>query len=163
MASTILGNRQQRQNRTDVAVKTIIIAALIWIGMCVAVWFIAKHNLEAYTVKLLGVSELFDVGGAKDEIITRITLYTTIILGVVQLLLMLWPMLEYLFKFHKAVGIKDHYKWFVCPVASLIIGLVTIVIADAVVFQLGWITLLQLVALAAVIFIPRVVPAFQPR
>lgn len=162
MANTVLGNHPKRKNRPDLAVKTIIIAMLVWVAVCTAVWFIGKHNLETNAAKLLGATTFFDIGGALEEVIIRLTLYTTIVLGIVQLLLMIWPMLEYLFKFHKAVGMKAKYKWYVCPVASSILGLIVIVIADAVVFQFGWITLVQLAGLLAVIFIPRLIPAFHP-
>ena len=162
MANTILGNHPSKKNRVDLAVKSLILALVIWVAVCVAVWFIGRHNLEVNTARLLGVSLRFDVTGAGEEILTRLTLYTTLVLGILQLLLMIWPMLEYLFKFHKAVGMKASYKWYICPVAASIIGLLVIVIADAVVFQLGWITLIQLAGLLAVIFIPRVVPALQP-
>ena len=93
----------------------------------------------------------------------RLCLYRTLILGILELLLMIWPMLEYWFKFHNPRGLRDSYKWYVPVVIMCIVSLITIVIADAILVAFGWITLLTFAVILAVIFIPRLVPSLQPR
>lgn len=161
-----------------------IIAFLLWAASCAAIWFITKYQLEHNVYKLIGLVDLMgrdavykagkgligvtaitpeSIGEASREIINKLCLYRTLILGVLELLLMIWPMLEYWFCFHKAVGMRATYKWYVPVVIMCIISLIAIVIADAIVLALGWITLVSLLVILAVIFIPRITPALQPR
>ena len=170
-----------RAHRSKGIIATVI-AALLWIVSCVAIWFMTKYQLEHNVYKLLGVVDLMgrdavykagknligvtaitpeSIGEASKEIINKLCLYRTLILGILEVLLMIWPMLEYWLSFHKAVGMRDNYKWYVPVVIMCIISLIAIVIADAIVLALGWITLVSLLIILAVIFIPRIF--LQPR
>lgn len=170
-----------RAHRSKGIIATVI-AALLWIVSCVAIWFMTKYQLEHNVYKLLGVVDLMgrdavykagknligvtaitpeSIGEASKEIINKLCLYRTLILGILEVLLMIWPMLEYWLCFHKAVGMRDNYKWYVPVVIMCIISLIAIVIADAIVLALGWITLVSLLIILAVIFIPRIF--LQPR
>lgn len=153
-----------------------VIALILWMLTCIAIWFITKYQLEHDLAKLIGVVDLMgrdlvyeaginfasyatispeSLGQAAREIINRLCLYRTLILGILELVLMIWPMVEYLCFFHHATSLRDHYKWYVPVVAMCIVCLIVVVIADFIVLALGWITLIQLLVLAAVIFIPR--------
>ena len=161
-----------------------IIALVLWIGSCVGIWLITKYQLEHNVYKLLQVvdmmghdvvyetgKELMNVPSitpeslseATKEIVNRLCLYRTLILGILELLLMIWPMLEYWFKFHNPRGLRDSYKWYVPVVIMCIVSLITIVIADAILVAFGWITLLTFAVILAVIFIPRLGPSLRPR
>ena len=171
------------ENRSKGVIATVI-AVLLWIGSCVAIWFMSRYQLEHNVYKLLGVVDLMgrdvvyktgkgligvssitpeSLGEASKEIVNKLSLYRTLILGIVELLLMIWPMLEYWLSFRKVSGMKDPYKWYVPVVIMCIIALIATVIADAIVLALGWMTLLSLAVVLAVIFIPRLTPALQPR
>ncbi|MBR3631414.1 MAG: hypothetical protein IKN55_13215 [Oscillospiraceae bacterium] len=170
-------------NRSKGVVSTVI-AMLFWIGFCVAIWFISRYQLEHNVYKLLGVVDLMgrdvvyetgkglignvaitteSIGEASREIVNKLSLYRTLILGILELLLMIYPMLEYWLCFRRSTGMRDSYKWYVPVIIMCIISLIAIVIADAIVLALGWMTLLSLAVIFAVIFIPRLTPALQPR
>ncbi|MBP0972813.1 MAG: hypothetical protein J5851_02795 [Oscillospiraceae bacterium] len=177
---TIAGTPRERSK----GVVSTIIALILWIVSCVGIWLITKYQLEHNVYKLLQVVEkmgrdvVYETGKelmnvpsitpeslseATKEIVNKLCLYRTLILGILELLLMIWPMLEYWFKFHNPRGLRDNYKWYVPVVIMCIVSLITIVIADAILVAFGWITLLTFAVILAVIFIPRLVPSLRPR
>ncbi|MCR4646166.1 MAG: hypothetical protein K5695_12295 [Oscillospiraceae bacterium] len=116
------------------AVPSIVITLILWI-------------LSGVGVFLLSFFSYFGV--------VQAALIATLIMSAIALVLMIWPMCEYLFIFHNPIGLQDHYKWWLCPLIACLIDLPVIAIASAALLQFGWATLIVLVALFASAWIPR--------
>ncbi|MBQ7002945.1 MAG: hypothetical protein IJN57_03090 [Oscillospiraceae bacterium] len=133
-------------------VSSIVICLILWIIYCVAAWFLIGEKMGYYSGEL--DNYLKDI--YSDERWKR-----TIINGIIQFLLMIWPMCEYLFVFHRPVGLKDRYKWYVPFIVMICITLAVVILVNALTLTLGWLTLVQILLAMAVIMIPRF--AFPPR
>lgn len=132
----------------------IALGCLVVLG--VATFFLVPDNaiLEAarsYT-EYFGVSELSSVSG---DIQQKIKIIKTIWTLVVELLIFLYPMIDYLFFYHAANTARDPYNWVIHVLISSLVGLILIFITDAILGLVGWITLIQILCLAIVVAVPR--------
>lgn len=146
---TIMGKPQNRSK----GVISIILCFVVLIAECLGFWFLSERQFSGN--HLTGTLRSFDAGMFESLLIKR-----TVILGVIQFLLMLYPMIEYLFVFHNAARKSKHakydrYTWYVCPVIAGLVSLVTIFVASGILLTDFWIILIQIMAMAIVILVPR--------
>ncbi len=109
---------------------SIMLALLSWAAFSVVVYFVGD-----------GSSYLADV----------------LILCGIQLALMIWPMIEYLWFFHRVSSMHDRYKWYIWAVAMTVVSLIVIFTIDGYLSHVGLETILSIVQVLLVIFIPRLV------
>lgn len=136
-------NKTVWNNYRPNGIKSIVIALLIWVAVGVGIWF------------LIPKLSWFSLVAGGEDIELRIRVIRLIILEVTQLILMIWPMIEYLFAFHRVTTIRDKYKWYLPFAIMICVSFVAILIVNAATLTTGWITLIQMVGILAVICIPR--------
>lgn len=124
---------------------SIVISIFVWIAVGIGTWLILKSYIPSYYYSYHYTS----------EIINGIILKITLILSAIQLLLMIWPMCEYLFKFHYLTNMMDSYKWYLPFAIMTAVSLIVILITNKIFGVVGWITLLQIVGIMVVICVPR--------
>lgn len=138
-------------------IKSIVISLITWMLVGVAIWFLLPSLFQKEMLEDVNASLSSQVKSVDLEW----RLIRTIVLLVVQLGLMVWPMIEYLFVFHHQKNIHDKYKWYVPFILMICVCIPIILIADAVILAVGWITLIQILGILIVICIPRFL--FPPR
>ena len=118
--------------------KSIAICLIVWLLTAVGVWFL--------------LPKLFNV-----EILSSIHIIQVVVLSLVHLAAMIYPMWEYWFKYHIRTMVADRYVWYIPVIISFIVGVSAFALVDTIMFAFGWITLIQIVGFAIVVFIPRLV------
>lgn len=126
-------------------IMSIVISIFTWIAVGIGTWLILKSYIPSY----------YYLYNYTEKIINGIIMKITLILSFVQLLLMIWPICEYLFKFHYLTNMMDNYKWYLPFTIMIVVSLITILIVNKIFMVIGWTTLLQIVGIMIVICVPR--------
>lgn len=127
----------------DRGIKSIVIALVTWFLAGVITYFTIQDLLP-----------LRGIFSSWDAVLDGVKLVQTLLLEGVMLLLMIYPMCEYLFSFHIVADINDRYKWYI-PV--IVMGCITVFF-----FMAGCINIIQLIGMAVIILVPRLVYSLQP-
>ncbi len=121
--------------------KSIIIAIALWVVMCAGVFFLSPLSLGYYDYVA--------------EMTSRTNIIITVIHAIFLLALMVYPMWEYLMRFHRPRGTFDRYKWYIPFIVSIASFVIVVFILDAASGTMGWVTLVEFVGLCLVAVLPR--------
>lgn len=116
--------------------KSIAIFLIVWLLTSVGTWFL--------------LPKFFDV-----KILSSIHVIRVVVLSLVHLAVMIYPMWEYLFKYHIKTMVADKYLRYIPIILSFIIAISVFTLIDTIMFAFGWITLIQMAGFAIVVFVPR--------
>lgn len=134
----------------------IVVHIVIFLLLLLIIWLLTQRQVSGVE----SIAWLLEQAGYVD--VQALKIGRTLVLGIINLIPLIFSLLEFLLKFHNphrpnVTGKDKKYKWYVGAISIYCIGVVAILIASGVMLADFWIILTQLLALAIAVFVPRII------